>query len=72
VVVSVDEFDHLGQYFAVAASSRQGGADCAQEQRSRRPIAVVALVPHMQGLRDQCLDVDPGRHGLQRPVQYRI
>ena len=64
VIVAVDELDHLRQDFVILIGARQRRANRAQEQRGGGPVAVMALIAHVQRLGDQALDVNAIRAGF--------
>ena len=49
MVVAVDEAEHLGGV-AVGAALDHGRGQLREQQRGRRPVAVVQLVAHLQRL----------------------
>ena len=58
VVVAVDEPVDGGPIVERRAPLQEVGTDLPEEQRGRRPVAVVAVVAHLQRLGDEHLQVD--------------
>jgi len=70
VIVAVDELQHLDRRLRIGGLD-DGRGQLAEEEGSRRAVAVVPLVAHVQRLRDDAPQIDRPRL-LQRARQRRV